>query len=60
MSTSEDYRPTKTAEEIRREREGEKRRKSEWEKKRKEKVDEEKQLPPDFYVPDNDANNCDD
>lgn len=60
MGTLGGYRPTKTAEEIRREREDEKRRKSEWEKQRKEKEDEEKQLPADFYIPDNDANDSDD
>lgn len=60
MGTLGGYRPSKTAEEIRKEREAEKQRKREREKRQQEKEDQEKQLPADFYLPDNDANDSDD
>ena len=60
MGTLGGYRPSKKAEEIRKEREAEKQRKREREKRQQEKEDQEKQLPADFYLPDNDANDSDD
>ena len=60
MGTLGGYRPSKTAEEIRKEIENEKRRKREREERRQKKEEEENQFPSDFYVPDNDANDSDD
>ena len=60
MGTLGGYRPSKTAEEIRKELEDKKKRKENWEKQQQKKKDEENQLPPDFFLPDNDANDSDD